>query len=247
MIHRFSGYEIDTELYELRLDGAVVKVEPQVYSLLELLVSNSDRVVTKDEINKKIWDGRVVSDAALNTRVKAARQAIGDDGKAQKLIKTIHGRGFRFMGRVEPEPAVSQIASVNDDLDSLSDISKLSGPVEPVSNNTGSRPSIAVLPLQVLTPNEKYNGLGDAVSQEIIVELCHLHWLHVIARASSFRLRNPEIDLSEIGLLLGVRYLLTGTISFYNDTSVVTVELMHIPYNRIVWAERFNRPVEDIL
>ena len=78
-----------------------MSLEPQVFALLALLVENSERLVSKDEIIEKVWDGRIVSDAAVASRVKSARQALGDDGKSQQFIRTIHGQGYRFVGTGE--------------------------------------------------------------------------------------------------------------------------------------------------
>jgi DNA-binding winged helix-turn-helix (wHTH) protein/pimeloyl-ACP methyl ester carboxylesterase len=95
----FSGCEVDLESYEVRQNGEKRPVEPQVFDLLAFLVSNPDRLVTKDELIAKVWNGRIVSDATLASRLKAARRAIGDDGERQKLIRTVHGRGVRFVGK----------------------------------------------------------------------------------------------------------------------------------------------------
>src|SRR5689334_24049607 len=100
MSYRFSDCELDLDRRELRRAGGLVALEPQVFDLLAYLVSHNDRVVTKDEINAAVWGGRIVSDAALSSRISSARQAIGDDGKVQSLIQTVHGRGFRFIAPV---------------------------------------------------------------------------------------------------------------------------------------------------
>src|ERR1700733_474260 len=97
----FAGHEIDLRRQELRRAGEVVHVEPQVYDLLLHLIHHRDRVVSKDELLDTIWSGRIVSEAALSSRINAARKAIGDDGDRQALIKTIHRRGFRFIGVVQ--------------------------------------------------------------------------------------------------------------------------------------------------
>ena len=97
MIYRFAGFELDLAAVELRADGKIVSLEPQVFALLALLVENRERLVSKDELVEKVWDGRIVSDAAVASRVKSARQALGDDGKSQHFIKTIHGQGYRFV------------------------------------------------------------------------------------------------------------------------------------------------------
>ena len=99
-MYRIGAHLIDPEAYETREEGVSVPVEPQVLELLVFLIENRQRAVSKDEIIERIWKGRIVSDATLSSRIKAARQALGDDGSAQRLIRTIHGRGFRFVGEV---------------------------------------------------------------------------------------------------------------------------------------------------
>ena len=80
MMFRINRCVVDTTAFEVRRDGEVVAVQPQVFDLLVLLLENRDRVVTKDEIFQRIWKNRIVSDAALSSRIKAIRQALGDDG-----------------------------------------------------------------------------------------------------------------------------------------------------------------------
>ena len=93
----FAGHELDLRRQELRRGGEVVHVEPQVFDLLTFLIRNRDRIVCKDEILDTIWDGRIVSEAALSSRINAARKAIGDSGNDQIFIRTFHKRGFRFV------------------------------------------------------------------------------------------------------------------------------------------------------
>src|SRR5215471_9483170 len=99
---RFGDCELDLAGYEVRRAGRRCAVEPQVFELLAYLVRNPGRLVTKDELIAEVWGGRIVSDAALSGQIKAARQAIGDDGEQQRFIRTVHGRGFRFVGEIAP-------------------------------------------------------------------------------------------------------------------------------------------------
>jgi pimeloyl-ACP methyl ester carboxylesterase/DNA-binding winged helix-turn-helix (wHTH) protein len=101
MRYRFGGVELDTETYELRSGNQLVDVEPQVFDVLAHLLANRGRVVTKEELLDTVWGDRFVSESALSTRIKQARQAVGDDGKAQRFIKTVHGRGYRFVASVD--------------------------------------------------------------------------------------------------------------------------------------------------
>ena len=108
MNFRFAEFEIDMARQELRRAGAIVHVEPQVFDLLVYLIRNRDRTVSKDELFDSIWQGRVVSEATLSSRISAARRALGDSGNDQSFIRTLHKRGFRFVGDVDEDGAALQ-------------------------------------------------------------------------------------------------------------------------------------------
>jgi pimeloyl-ACP methyl ester carboxylesterase/DNA-binding winged helix-turn-helix (wHTH) protein len=99
----FEGCQLDPARFELRRSGTAVHVEPQVFEVLVYLLTHRDRVVTKTELLDAVWGDRFVSDSALTSRLKAARKAIGDDGRGQRLIATVHGVGYRFVGPVIDE------------------------------------------------------------------------------------------------------------------------------------------------
>jgi pimeloyl-ACP methyl ester carboxylesterase/DNA-binding winged helix-turn-helix (wHTH) protein len=96
-IYAFADCELDMRIHELRRAGAPVHVEPQTFEVLAYLVAHRDRVVTKDELLDAIWGHRFVAPATLSTRIKQARQAVGDDGESQHVIRTVRGRGFRLV------------------------------------------------------------------------------------------------------------------------------------------------------
>jgi DNA-binding winged helix-turn-helix (wHTH) protein len=100
MIHAFGGYELDLAQYEIRHSGMTVPVEPQVFDVLAYLVEHRDRVVSKEELLDNVWGDRFVSESALTSRIKSVRQAVGDSGRAQAVVKTVHGRGYRFVAAV---------------------------------------------------------------------------------------------------------------------------------------------------
>jgi pimeloyl-ACP methyl ester carboxylesterase len=105
MIFAFGDSKLDTDTLELRRAGAVVSVEPQVFDVLAYLVTHRDRLVRKAELLDEVWGDRFVSDSALTSRIKDARRAVGDDGRRQAVIRTIHGRGYRFVAPVEAADA----------------------------------------------------------------------------------------------------------------------------------------------
>jgi pimeloyl-ACP methyl ester carboxylesterase len=112
MRYRFASVELDTDTFELRSGDRRVGVEPQVFDVLAHLLAHRDRVVPKEELIDAVWGDRFVSESALTTRIKQARQAVGDDGQSQRVIKTVHGRGYRF---VAPVAELTAEASPTDD------------------------------------------------------------------------------------------------------------------------------------
>jgi pimeloyl-ACP methyl ester carboxylesterase/DNA-binding winged helix-turn-helix (wHTH) protein len=108
MIYAFDGYELDLDQFELRRDGERVSVEPQVFDVICHLVEHRTRVVPKRELLESVWKTTFVTESALTSRIKGARQALGDDGQTQRMIRTAHGRGYRFVAPVEvfvePDP-----------------------------------------------------------------------------------------------------------------------------------------------
>jgi len=221
MIHAFDRFELDTDRGELRRDGVVIDVEPQVFAVLVHLIANRDRLVSKDDLVAEIWGGRIVSDSAISSRIKSARQAIGDDGKTQRFIRTLHGSGFRFVGEVDARVGIS-----------VADALKPERP-------PGERPSIAVMPFSLNGQPGQYGWLADAVPHDLITELSRLRWLFVIARGSSFQFRESKVSAEKVGETLGVRYCLTGAAEVGNGKVAISVELIRTRDNAVIWGERY--------
>jgi TolB-like protein len=235
MMVGFDQFELDGDKFELRKDGTIVPVEPQVLALLLLLVSNRHRLVSKDDLIEHIWQGRIVSESAISSRLKSARKALGDSGEDQRLIRTIHGKGYRFVGdvcgpdRVPPQAQVVHHTEVQ------------AGPVSGCS-----RPSIAVLPFVVLGDAGPHALVAEALPHELIAELARLRWLFVTSRGSSFRFRSPHIDIQDVGGRLGVRYCLTGTLEAEGDALGINVELVDARDGGVMWGERYSSPLAGI-
>lgn len=242
MIYAFGQFELDLATVELRAGGKAVNLEPQVFALLALLVENSERLVSKDEIIEKVWDGRVVTDAAVASRVKTARQALGDDGKSQQFIRTIHGRGYRFVAKARALRTAT--AALPPAIDADRTDPALVDMVHRLDRM--SRPSLAVLPFRYVAGDERYAALASALPDELITDLARLRWLLVTARGSSFRLRVPEADFADIGRLLGVRYCLSGTVEVSAERLVVLVDLVDTSDNAVIWADRYSGRIDDV-
>jgi len=239
MIYRFGTFELDLAKVELRADGQPQPVEPPVFALLAFLVEHRERLVSKDEIFEKVWERRVVSDSALSSRIKSARKALGDNGRTQRYIRTVHGQGLRFVADVRVQREDAGVAP-GDDRDAPAATAPVAEP-EPAT-----RPSIAVLPFRVIGDAGPYATIAEGLPHELIAELARLRWLFVIARGSSFRLRDQDLDASDVGRMLGVRYVLTGTVEVTGRHLAVTTELVDTRAGDLVWAERHTGFVDEI-
>lgn len=233
MVYRFGPFELDTDRLELRVEGVVRPLEPQVYAVLALLIENRERVLSLDELIEKVWDGRPISDAAVSSRIRSARQALGDDGTRQVYIRTLPRRGFRFVA----DARVVRAADAQARTDGWS-----GGP----DGEADARPSIAVLPFVLLGRPGPYATIAEALPHELISELARQRWLHVTARGSSFRFRGADVDMLEAGRLLGVRYCLGGIVELAGRRLNVAVELVDTRDGGVVWADRFAGAVDDV-
>jgi TolB-like protein len=211
--------------------GERVRIEPQVFSMLAHLVRNRNRMVSRDELVEVVWNGAAVSDASISSRIRSVRAAVGDDGARQEVIRTVHGRGFRFL------PEVSE-----------------DGPARPKAHEPGAgrdvprtgRPSIAVLPLMPLAVDDAHAILADAIPHEIIQALSRLRWLSVTARGSSFRFRQAAPDIDLAATALGVRYVLSGILETSGRALSVTLELADSGLGEIIWAERLTCELAEV-
>jgi TolB-like protein len=220
---RFDGYEIDTARFELRRNGVRVPLEPRAFDLLLLLARNRQRTVTKDEIFGALWADRIVSDAALSSQVKAVRQALGDDGVAQHTIATVHGRGFRFVRPLDPQPSVAGAAA---------------------PRRATGRPVVAVLPLAAI--GDEATLLADGITEDVITALAKNRWLGVVARSPCFAFRDSSEPIAAIGEKLGAAYLVTGSVRREESRVRTTVEIVDARTSDALWSERFDREIESI-
>ncbi len=177
MIYVFENYELNLRLYELRYAGKPVKLEPQVFNLLAYLIQHRNRVVPKQELFDHLWPNQFVSEATLSHRLMQARKAVGDTGRMQSIIQTVHSRGYRFIAPVE-----ERLYEIQSPIEhSLSNPS-----VQPIAQRkrttTSGLPSSKEGPSS-LAPRESVSGRRQSVSAVYTVgrekELDRLHqWLH---------------------------------------------------------------------
>jgi TolB-like protein/DNA-binding winged helix-turn-helix (wHTH) protein/Flp pilus assembly protein TadD len=261
MQYRFAEFELDLSQQELRRLGESVHIEPQVFDLIVHLVRNHDRIVSKDELIETVWNGRIISEAALSSRINGARRALGDNGTDQLFIRTLHKRGFRFVGDVQaistPEtgaevaPLVPETgappAEAPTRVSLSSEVSRLDDIVsESVKAEANTRPSIAVLPFGNMSGDPENDYFSYGLTEDIIRLLARNRWLSVISRHSTVAFQGRVVDAREVGDLLGVRYVMVGSVRKSRDTVRITAELVRAADGKQLWADKYDLQLEYI-
>jgi TolB-like protein len=235
LLYLFEDYTLDTDRRELRRGCVLVALTPQVFDLLEYLIRNRERVLSKDDLIASVWDGRIVSESALNTRINAARSAIDDTGAEQRLIRTLPRKGVRFVGAVREEQMPGAMITAG------------AVPETPTSAlSLPDRPSIAVLPFTNLSGDPEQDYFADGMVEEIITALSRLRWLFVIARNSSFTYKGRPVDVRQVGRELGVRYVMEGSVRKSANRVRITGQLIDASTGAHIWADRFDGAMENI-
>jgi TolB-like protein/Flp pilus assembly protein TadD len=231
----FEDYTLNTERRELHRGADAVSITPQVFDLLDYLIRNRERVVSKDDLISAVWNGRIVSDAALTTRLNAARSAIGDTGEKQRLIRTLPRKGFRFVGTVREaqRPVIAPVGSAQ------------SGETAQTSPSP-PRLSIVVLPFANLSSDPEQDYFIDGVTENLTTDLSRIDGLLVIARNSAFSYKGKAIDVRQVAHELNVRYVLEGSMQRSGKRLRVNVQLIDAESRKHLWAERFDKPVADL-
>ena len=233
----FDNCVLDTNLRELRRDGELVAMQPQVFDLLLHLLKHRDHVVSRDDLIALVWNGRIVSDSTLDSRINAARNAVGDNGKAQRLIRTISRKGVRFVGAVSEQ---------------LNGVRAAATPAEAAAEQAPrplalpDRPAIAVLPFDNMSGDLEQEYFSDGITEDIITALSKLRWFFVIARNSSFTYKGKAVHMKQVAAELGVRYVVEGSVRKSGDRVRITAQLNDTATGSHIWAEHYDRDLVDV-
>jgi TolB-like protein len=240
----FEDYVLDEERRELTLRGQIVAVGPQVFDLLLLFVNNPDRVVSKDDLLKAVWNGRIVSESTITSHINAVRKAIGDTGEEQRLVRTVARKGYRFVGQIKADGIGEAHQPDRPDIDERAS----TDPKEMPSSSLvlPDKPSITVLPFQNLSGDPEQEYFADGIVEDIIAALSRIRWLFVIARNSSFTYKGRTVDAKGVSQELGVRYVLEGSVRKCGNKVRITGQLIDATSGTHIWAERFEGTLNDI-
>jgi TolB-like protein/DNA-binding winged helix-turn-helix (wHTH) protein len=257
--YRFAEFEIDISQQELRRKGVSVHIEPQVFDVIVHLVRNHDRVVSKDELIDTVWNGRAISEAAFSSRINGARRVLGDNGTDQLFIRTLHRRGFRFVGDVQAVGAsdadavrlVPDAAAVASDVPARvsisTDVAHLDDVVsEAVKAEAITRSSIAVLPFGNMSNDPENDYFSYGLTEDIIRLLARNRWLSVISRHSTIGFQGRVVDAREVGAQLGVSYVMSGSVRKSRDTVRITAELAQAADGKQLWSDKYDLQLENI-
>jgi TolB-like protein/DNA-binding winged helix-turn-helix (wHTH) protein/Tfp pilus assembly protein PilF len=235
----FDNHVLDVERRELSCAGAAVALEPQVFDLLLYLIENRDRVISKDELFDKVWNGRIVSESTLTSRINSVRNAVKDTGRDQRLLRTFARKGFRFIGDVHADQPAASLAQSSYLMGYDKGPGRLTLPAL-------DRTAIAVLPFINLSDEVEQEYFSDGISEDIITALSKLRWFYVIARNSSFVYKGKSVHLKQIGDELGVAYVVEGSVRKDGERVRITAQLNNVATGSHIWAERYDRDLADV-
>lgn len=223
---RFGSCELDLDRFELRRDGEVVAIEPQAMRILIELLEHRDRVVGKNELLDSVWGDRFVSESALTTQIKALRRAVGDTGRDQQVVKTVHGRGYMF------------VAPVSEDTPATAPRPDPAGAAEP---------TVAVLPFQNLSADPGRDHVAEGLTYDIIAALSRHRWLRVLAKAVTSAYAGEPDAAARLRDELGVDYVVEGSVRIVEGRLRVTANLVDPRAGVCRWAQTYDRAVDDLL
>jgi adenylate cyclase len=236
LFYLFEDFGLDTDRRELYRGAALIPVEPKVFDLLAYVIRNRERVVSKDDLIAAIWHGRIVSESALTTCINAARNAIGDSGEAQRLLKTLSRKGIRFIGHVDESEGKPP---------SMVPMDTASGPSHP-SLAFPDKPTVAVLPFTNMSGDPEQEYFSDGITEDIITDLSKVSTLNVLSRNSTFAFKGKSVEIGEIAQRLKVGYVIEGSVRKAGGRVRITAQLIDASNDSHIWAERYDRDLNDI-
>lgn len=226
VIYRFDEFELDYEKFELRRAGLQIQVEPQTLTLLHFLVQNRNQLISRTGLIETIWSGRTVSDWAVSAAIKAARTALGDTGTPRRFIRTVHGKGVRFIAQVSEVDA--QTSKPGNTSQSSNDLNLL------------------ILPLDDFSEGKQNQYLADGITEDLINDLGAASHLRVASRSASFRMQNKETDPEFLKNKMGISHFLEGSIRRNHNRIRINIQLLATDTETQIWSDRFDGTMGDI-
>jgi TolB-like protein len=221
MIFRFGSYALDSERRELSRSGRRVALERQVFDILLYLLENRHRVVTREDVLRAVWRGRVVSESTLSSRITAVRQAIGDSGARQRLIRTVTRGGYRFVGAVTASRPSAHLASGSDIRTPISD-----------------KPSVLIVPFVNLSGEGEQDRFLAGLADELTTALIRFRQFAVVPR--SIVPSSQGADAARVAAEWGIQYVLHGSFRREGGHIRISAQLTDASAQTLLWADRYD-------
>jgi DNA-binding winged helix-turn-helix (wHTH) protein/TolB-like protein len=262
MKYQIAEYSIDTARYQISYGATVIPAEPKVFDLLVYLIRHRDRVVSREELFKEVWEGREVSDATLSNHVKSARKILGDNGELQKTILTSRGRGYQFVAPVTvipegvPPPAAEPVTQpvarswrVPAAIAGALVLAALLGwrAFESLHAPARSAPYLVVVPFDVSgDAPEAWRPFADQVTREVIRDLSKISGLRVVPALSAFTFKDNKARDHIRRQIPDVDYVLDGVVSISAGNKLrITAAMEDLDKARVVWDKDYEGRTDD--
>jgi TolB-like protein/DNA-binding winged helix-turn-helix (wHTH) protein/Flp pilus assembly protein TadD len=276
-IVRFGSFEVDTRSGELRKHGIRLKLQDQPFRVLQALIEHPGEVVTRDELQRRIWpsDTFVDFERGLNNAVKRLREALGDSAESPRYVETLPKRGYRFIGNVERIPALIESEEKRR---GKADSTSLESPpraiprfwiasgvlltcaglafgfnvahVRELITGKVAAPriqSLAVLPLQNLSNDPAQEYFSDGMTDALITDLAKIAAIRVISRTSMMRYKKTDKSIPEIARELNVDAIVEGTVQRSGDHVRISAQLIYGRSDKHLWAQSYERELQDTI
>ena len=263
---RFGVFEVDLRAGELRKQGVRIKLQEQPFQILRILLEHPGEVVTREQLQKRIWpaDTFVDFDHGLNNAVKRLRESLSDSAETPRFIETLPKRGYRFVGAVNGATSVTSVLRTLRDRRPLRALAIPAGAIVLLAVFLGlnvgslrgrllgrsSAPpirSLAVLPLQNLSGDPSQEYFADAMTEALITDLAQISALRVISRTSTMRYKGTDKPLPEIARELGVQAIIEGSVLRAGDQVRIRAQLIDAANDTHLWAQTYDRDLRDVL
>ena len=269
--YEFGSFALDPGKRLLLREGEPVPLAPKVLEILQLLIENRGRVLTKDELLEQVWNDTMVEEGGLTRNVSILRKALGERPDEHHYIVTVPGRGYQFVADVHERRDDEKRSGVDEPADPVRELQPkraflarrwliLSGLVVsgvaiiayllvPHQVNT-ARPeikSIAVLPLQNLSGDPAQEYFADGMTEALISSLAQIRALRVISRTSVMSFKGIQKPLPEIARELKVDGVIEGSVQRENGRLKIMIQLIHGPTDAHLWARDYERELTDVL
>lgn len=257
---KFDGWTLLRPSGELLRDGRRVRLQEQPLQILVALLERPGELVTREQLFARLWPAQVVEyETSLNAAVRRLRAVLDDDADAPRYIETIPRRGYRFIGRLEPDGGGVPSASgtmrhpgrwiASGIATALLAGLALWSTTQTASHgpaDQGQPASIVVLPFVDLSEAQDSRYFADGLTEELMQLLARDGKLRVVARTSAFAFRGQPIDVAEIARQLGVSHVLEGSVRRSGEQLRVTAQLIDGGTRMQVWSHTYDRKIGDV-